>query len=1070
MNHHRRINEAFIPGGGGGGGKGGGGGVEAPDSLRSRQMAKIVDLLGEGPNVGIVGWTKGIFYDGVPLQNQNGTFNFSNAIVQEVVGDPDQPVLSGFEGAEDPKSVGIEVRHATPIEQFLDNQNADRVRIIMSVPSLQRIDDEGNISGTSVSFKIEIDNNGGGFENRGTFNITGKTSSAYQRQIVLSLPAPGPWTIRVTRITADSTSTKLMNQLFWDFMVSVIDVKVNYTNSHCVGTIIDAEQFGSIPARTYLVDGRLLAIPSNYDPILRTYTGVWDGTFITGWTNNPAWVLWDMITHRRYGLGQFIAADELDKWAFYEIAKWCDEAVPNGKGGTEPRFVCNRVVAEQMDAFDVLTALASIFRGFVYWDGSHIVPVADQPRTTTGIYSPANVIDGVFNYSGADLRARHNMVTARWLDGDHLGQERYSIAEDRPSISKYGIMDINIEALGATTEGQAQRAAKWMIYTENYETEVVQFKVGLDGAWTKPGDIITIADPVIGGERRGGRVVAATQNSVTLDSTVAIAPTSNPLLSCIIGEGKVERMRVTSITDADGLSTLQLFNAFTAAPAPGTPWLLTTDDLQPTLWRTVAMTDNGEDGSYTINAQAFNPGKWDYIEENAVLTIPDTSNINVVPEAVTGLRVEESLIQLNVNSIGVLALISFTSPGVPYWDIDVRPDDGNWQRSRSLTTGFELQVTEGWWTFNVTPVSLLGVRGPTTSLRREILGRYLPPLKVENFRVVVQSGMALFRWTPSPEIDVQVGGHFELRFSPRADGSARWDNATTIVDSVAGSASSTEAFYQAGTWFLKTFDIVGMKSLDEAIVLTTIVDQSYQAWVRICEQETDPPWAGAKSGTVAEDHEGESWLVLEADTATGTYTFFNNIDMGGIFTARLALDMLSAPYLPGDPFMDERTGTVDSWANWDNLTSDLDGLVLVEMRQTNVDPDTAIEADWSAWEPFTPGDHTGWGFQFRAKLSATPPQNVAVQELCILADVSNKIDQNKGPESTGVVYTGAKMPVGYSIDFQSVPAITVTMQGANVGDYILLTNKTRYGFDIELKNGSAQLPAGRKFDWHAMGY
>lgn len=1130
----KHLTEALITGpvGGGGGafGKGASNSTESPDNLRSRQVARIVDLLGEGPNVGIVGFTKGIFYDGVPLQNADGTFNFTNASIQQVLGYPDQAVMTGFnyEESQGDMGSGVQLKYGIPAVRHILADTRDRVRFIFRVPSLQTIDDEGNIKGNSVQFAIDIQNNGGGYANRGTYTITGKTSSAYQREVILTLPAPGPWDLRVRRLTADSTSSKVINDLYWDTFMEITDLKVNYTNSHCVGTIIDAEQFGSIPSRTYLVDGRIIRVPNNYDPVTRTYAaGKWNGGFKNAWTNNPAWCLYDMVTHNRYGLGSFFATpvygqdnysgDLIDKWALYEIGKWCDELVlkPNSTA-KEPRFVCNAVINSQSDAFDLLNQMTAIFRGFLYWSGGRMIAVADRPRIPTsaatavpnvvGFFSPSNVIDGVFTYSGSDLRSRHNTVTARWLDGDNLGEERFAIAEDAPSITKYGIMGADIDVLGASTEGQALRSAKWMIYTDAYEGEVVQFSVGLEGAWVQPGDIIGIADPTIAGERRGGRVVTGNRNRVELDSTVTFKPNITYYLTCTTGafvvgaddvareDVKIETMRVTSKTDANGRSTLQLFNAFTFDPAPDTEWLLSSDDLMPSTWRVIGIAEN-DDGTYVVNAVSHNASKWDAIEKNLPLSKPDITNIKLVPDPVTGLSVVESLIELNVSSVGVVALISWTSPDAPYWDIDARPENGNWQRVRAVNTAYELQVSEGKWTFQVTPVSLLGRKGAMRSVTKTIIGRYAAPKKPEGFRVVIQNNIALFRWTPSKELDVRIGGHFELRHSPRTDGSAKWDNATPIIESIAGSASDCSAFYQPGTWFLRTYDIVGLASPDYATVVTLQSDQSYQPWARISEQ---PLWQGTKTRTVVEDHSGEKWLVLDyagfgglwddqADlmddwpvpavdilpggdpVKDGYYNFFNAINMGGVFTTRLTLDMLAIPYFPFDPNMDQRAGLVDSWLDWDNNGTDLDGYVRIEMRSTQVNPATATEANWTEWKLFTAGDQTGWGFQFRAYMAATPPQNIALQELNILADVSNKIDENKGPLAGGVTYTGANMPITFDVDFQSIPAITVTVQNAVAGDNVTLTNKSNLGFNITIKNGTTDA-VGRKFDWHAMGY
>ena len=647
----------------------GSGGVEAPDSLRSRQVAKIIDILGEGPVRGIVGWLKGVYFNGIPLQNSDGTYNYTDGAAMEVLGWPDNPVIPGFEAQEAEYGVSAQVKKAFPITKRISNTNVDRVRITVSTPSLQVKDDKDNINGSVIAYRIDVQNNGGGYISRGTFEIKGKTSSTYQRGTLLQLGRPGPWDIRVVRLTDDAPedSETIQNDLFWETYTEIVDAKINYSHSHAVGLVIDAEQFGSIPSRTYLVDGRIIQIPSNYNPDTRAYTGVWNGTFKNDWTNNPAWILYDLITNWRYGLGSYlttrdasgqIVSAHVDKWALYEIAKWCDQPVANGIGGFEPRFVCNVCINGRADALDVLTRIASVFRGFIYWSGGQLVAVADMPRVPSGIYSAANVIGGSFEYQGADRRTMHNMVIATWHDPTNLGETRMAIAEDQLSISKLGIQDKTLEATGATTQSQALRAAKWQMFTNNYEAEVVTFKVGLDGAWTKPGDVISIADKVVGGERRGGRVVAATQNAVTVDGPVTIkSGVTYRKLSVVIGDGKmvgegvaqnegtlthnVETLDVSAVVkDAQGRTVINVIGSFSKAPRVGVPWVLATGDLMTTTWRVVSI-DEDDDGSYRVTAMLHHPDKWNVIEKNAILAVPDISNINPVPPPITNLKIVE---------------------------------------------------------------------------------------------------------------------------------------------------------------------------------------------------------------------------------------------------------------------------------------------------------------------------------------------------------------------------------------------------------------------------------------------
>lgn len=1036
------------------GGSTGTGGVEAPDTLRSHQVAKIIDALGEGPNRGIVGFTKGIYFDGVPVQNADGSYNFSNAILQQVLGYPDQPVIAGFESQSSEVGVGAKVLKDFPVNRNIGNTNVDRVRITVSTPSLQvRNDETGDISGTTIQFELLVQNNGGGFQPRGTFKISGKTTSTYQRAIVLDLPRPGPWDIRVRRITADGLDPNhLANDLYWDSFTEIIDAKVNYTLTHCVGLIIDAEQFQSIPARTYLVDGRLVLIPSNYDPDARTYAGVWDGTFEVDWTNNPAWVLYDMVVNSRYGLGAFLGAGDIDKWALYEIAQWCDQPVPDGRGGFEPRFVCNVCINTRSEAFDLLARLCSAFRGFSFWDGGKLVAVADQPRSVGGIYTHANVLNGRFEYSGADVRGMHNMVLARWADPTNLGEGRLAIAEDAAAISRNGILDTAIEAVGATTEGQALRAGRWLLFTENYEAETVQFGVGLQGAWCKPGDIIAIADRVIGGERRGGRVVAATQTEVTLDAPVEIAEGQTGFLSVVVGEGLVETLRVVTL-EAGPHPRLSVFGSYSEAPAPNAVWVLATGDLETTLWRVLTVSE--ADPGYVVLAIAHRPDKWGHVENNLPLSTPLISSLQATPPAVTNMRVEEALVRAGAGSVGVTALLSWTSRS-PAFDVDARADEGNWERQRVQTTAVDIAVTEGWWNFQVTPVNAIGRKGPTQTIRKEIIGRYAPPGPPLEFRIVVNQGMALFRWLPATELDVIVGGHYELRFLPRTTGEMRWEDGQTIIASIPGSSTSAEAFYQVGTYMLRTFDAIGIASETYAVITVDTPDTQYVAYVQICES---PDWEGLKEDVEVEPV--NDWLIISEGAATGTYYFDQRIDLGAPFTTRLSWDMLAFPFYPGDETIDERVTNVDSWQNWDAALGDLSGTVRLEVRQTDADPTLG---GWSEWRSFSAGEHTGRAFEFRAILTAPPGQNVAIESLCILADIRNKID-----EGGDVPYPAAKQTIPFNIDFFSPPAITITIQEALAGDHVVLSNKTNTTFDIEILSAAgAQLT--RTFDWHAMGY
>ncbi|WP_323130714.1 TipJ family phage tail tip protein [Sinorhizobium medicae] len=458
--HHPFV----IAGRGGVGGKrgrGGGGGSEAPNSLKSRQIARIIDLLSEGPIVGPWDGAKSVYFDGVPVLGDDGTPNFENWTIAGNSGWPDQPVLPGFAQQQGEVAVSLQIKKDTPINRTILNGDVNRCRVTVSVPSLQvQNTTTGDIKGTSVVFRVYLQSNGGGFALVTEHTISGKTNTRYQRALAFPLTGDPPWDIRLERVTADSTKNNLQNDLYWDSFTEIIDQKINYTLSAVIGYTIDAEQFQTIPKRVVDCGGLIVSVPVNYDPITRVYTGVWSGTFKQAWTDNPAWVLYDLVTQNRYGLGDFVSINDIDKWGLYSIGQWCDALVPNGRGGQEPRWTFNGVISSQQEAFDLLAAVASVFRGGMYWAGGQMVGMADKPSDPVAQYTNANVLDGAFSYHDADIFARKTQYLVRWNDPTNLGEPRPALVEDQTGIAKFGIKRDEIIAIGCTSEGQAQRVGE----------------------------------------------------------------------------------------------------------------------------------------------------------------------------------------------------------------------------------------------------------------------------------------------------------------------------------------------------------------------------------------------------------------------------------------------------------------------------------------------------------------------------------------------------------------------------------------------------------------------------------
>jgi hypothetical protein len=1083
MNQRPDFDIVGMKGGkGGSSSSGSGGGVEAPNSLRSKQTARIIDLLSEGIIWGPVNWTNSVYFDGVALTDPNGNPNFSNWQVFGHSGWPDQSVLPGFAAQQAEVQVGLQLKTTTPLTRTILDTNVNRVRLTVSVPALQIQDTKGNINGTDVTFNVYMQSNGGGYALIAQHTISGKTNTRYQRSLVFSVFGAPPWDIKLARVTADSTVNTLQNDLYWDSYTEIIDTQVNYTLSAVVGVTIDAEQFQSIPKRTYFVNGLIIAVPSNYDPVNRSYSGVWDGTLKWAFSNNPAWVFFDLLINSRYGLGNFIGINDIDRWTLYRIAQWCDNPVPNGKGGYEPRWVCNAVIADQHEAFDLLQSMVSVFRGWSSWAGGQMVPGADMPADPTMQYTNANVIDGTFNYASADRRGRHNQYLVSWNDPANLGQARVAIVEDQASISKFGIQKSDVIAIGCTSESQAIRVGKWMLFTDNYEADTVTFVTGLDTAWARPGDIVQVADVNVGGERRGGRVISATASAVTIDTPVTFLAGKSYALSCVFPDGHIETKSVAFTPGSASVVTLAA--PFSAAPLPETVWVLASSDLQPTLWRVLSVRETDPD-RYEVTAQIHHPDKWAYVENNIALSNPDVTNIGAVPPVI-GLNATDYLVALSAISVGSRMLISWQSDA-PVFDVSWRPQSGNWINARTDQQAHDVEATETTYDIWVTPINSIGRRGATSKITYTVIGRYAPPADVKNFRIQVINGVAMFQWAPAQDIDVIIGGSFEMRYSPSTVG-VTWTSANTILTSIPGTATTVEVPYRPGTYLLKAKDIVGLFSVNAAVIITTQPDAGYQPYLRICEQ---PDWLGNKNNT--EVRMPQQWLVLGVtgglwddqmalmDTwptvdvlpygsggpapSDGTYNFFHSIDMGGVFPVRLTVDMLAFPFVDSDVFIDQRIGNVDDWQSWDDAGDDGAGMVTIRVRQTDDDPASA-SARWTQWAQFTSGTYTGRGFQFQAWLAAPPGQNVAVEQLCILADISAKADHG-----ADIVWIPNKMHIAYSVKFFNVPSISIAIQQGVVGDTFRITNKTRDGFDLELiASTGAIITASRTFDWIAAGY
>nr|DAF33722.1 MAG TPA: tail protein [Bacteriophage sp.] len=608
-------------------GKGGGGAhtpVEAKETGRSKQLVKIVEILSDGEVAGLANGMKSVYLDNTPVQNSNNSYNFKNFSLQGRVGSQVQGVLGGFNTSEKEVSVGAQVKNNLPITRTITDSKVSRLRFTIGVQSLSSVEENGDIKETEVNLAITI----GGTVYPVT--IFGKYSSQYLQQHTFKNLPPVPFTIKVERLTADSNSQRLQNNTVWSSYTEVIDTEFTYPNTALIGVKFDSEYFWNIPNRTYDLLGIKVKIPSNYNPRTRQYSGVWDGTFKIDWTDNPAWILFDIVTNKRYGLGNRLGEFGADKWTLYQVAQYCDQLVPDGFGGREPRFTCNAWLTEQRSAYDVINDICSIFRAMPVWNGQQLTVVMDRPADPVWTYTNANVENGEFNYTFSAKKARHNAIQVEYADKDNSYERAIEYVSDDDSIRKNGLNVKKITAFGCTSRGQAHRTGLWLLQTEKLETKTVTFTVGAEGLMHIPGDIIKIADTYYAGTNIGGRVLAINGNKVTLDREISV--NGNSYFSYINQNAKHQDIKIISAKGAE----VTLDQAPTGLEVYGV-WSLSTQQVTSQLFKALSVKEDAK-GKYTITALQHEPQKEAIVDNGAkfepkstsILSAPQISNIGVI--------------------------------------------------------------------------------------------------------------------------------------------------------------------------------------------------------------------------------------------------------------------------------------------------------------------------------------------------------------------------------------------------------------------------------------------------------
>jgi predicted phage tail protein len=1078
--------------GAGGGGKGKGGGAfrkstEAKDNLDSTAYAKIVEILSEGEIEGFatpsrLGLTQGttqymnasmkdIYFNKTRLLNatadntlpQESDFNFQNVTVVTKFGTQSQAYVPGFDAVEEEISVNQSVVLATPVVKTIIDTNVNAVRLTIGVPSLQKVLDNGDIVGTSLSLAIAVRYFGGSYTTIITDTISGRTSDLYQRDYIVDLAGAFPVDIRVSRTSPEPTSVKEANAFTWSSYTELIYKKLKYPNTAYVATRIDAEQFSNIPQRAYKIRGIKVAIPSNATVDLETgrltYAGIWNGTFgAAAWTSDPAWILWDLLTSRRYGLGDHIQANTLDKWAFFQASKYCAELVSTGLNDpiSEPRFSCNVNIQTQEEAYKLINDMCSVFRAMPYWAAGSLSMMQDRAADPVALFTLANVSEDGFTYESSSLKTRSTVVVVGWLNLE-LGDIDREVVEDPEGIARYGVVTKEVTAFATTSRSQAHRVGEWILYSERYETEVCSFTTSLEnGIIVRPGAVINIADPVKAGARRAGRISSGTASTVTVDNATDLPSTGT--LSVVLDDGIVESRTITDLTA--GVYTVT--PPFSMAPQNGGVWMVETSDIQPTQWKVLGIQE--EEGiNYSVTAVSYNSSKYDYVERGAPLEARDITNLNEPPATPQDLTGTEILYPLNGRVTTKLALTWKGVRGVNEYKIRWRAEFGNWTEVRQYGPLYEIEdVTTGNYQVEVYAISSTQViSSAPAEMMFSVTGVSAPPANPTGVSLVpINESTAIIQWDLATDLDVLIGGEVLIRHDPRDMPAAEWSTSNAIVQAAAGNQTQKQVPLLAGTYFVAFRDQSGVRSLVPVGIHAALPTPQPRLSVKVWEEQNlVPKFDGTKTNFIYDA--GKVALYLNPATAlTGTYVYKDTLDLTQVYDINLRRRIISYPVSTSINF-DSVTGLFDDQpGNFDG--SDLDQVNCVTyVRTTNDNP--AGTPTWGPWNEFVNAVVRARAIQVRV-IGATESNLVglAISDLGATAELQQRVES--GNRTGANTYT-----VTFAQAFYQTPNIVISPSNMATGDYYTVTATSRTGFTVNFYN-SANAGVTRSCDYTATGY
>jgi len=1109
--------------------------TRTPDTLHSKQFATFLDLISEGEIEGSAtaskegltdrtttaytnAYLKDVFLNDTPILKSSASsasptdtdFNFQNVTFTPRFGTANQTKIDGIESSSSITPVGVVVTASSPVTRQITNTNVNRIKVTVSFPQIQKATTEGDLLGSTVQLKVSVQYNSGGYTDVITDTVTGRTADAYSKDYSVKITGSFPVDIRVSRVTADSTDSSLIDAFQFASFAEIIDDASTYANSAYNAIRLDSQQFSSIPRRKFRIRGIKVRIPgagasSSGTPSIDSATGriiYPDGYIFNGvmgsavWCSCPAMILLDLLTTERYGFGTHITDSSLDLFSFVTASKFANTLVDDGFGSQEARFSCNVNIQSSSEAFNLINELAGVMRAMPIWSTGTVLLAQDSPKDASYIFSLANVSSDGFNYTGSSLKQRHSVVSVSYFNMDSQEID-FEIFENTSLINKIGTVVKQVKGFGCTSRGQAQRLAKAISFSEGNESELCTFTTSLEaGLLVRPGAVIEINDPVRAGVRRGGKLSSVTSTTVvTVDDTqhTDLPTTDSPTLTLVLPDGTIETKDISDITN--GVITVS--SAFSQTPNVGTMYLIQNTAVQAQKFRVITVEEI--DGiNYTITALSYINEKYAFIEDGASLPVRTVSKLNELQPPPSNLSAVETIVPINNQAVSKIFLSWQPITGVIEYQVNYRFENSNYFTERVSRPDFQIMNSQlGTYEFQVFSYNVNNQLSATSNdLTFEAVGKTAVPQDVTNLTVEpVNDQFVRIRFDKATDVDVTHGGNVVVRHSSKTDGTGTFTNSVDLIPALPGSVSESLIPAIDGEVIVKFRDDGGRLSDGEASIIVTSPDPLPKLIVLQDREDTDsPPFAGTKSDCFFSDE--VNGLVLGSTTTLdsvsdfdlignldflgavdqtgGTYDFANVLDLGGKQPLKLKRHMVTQGFYPAD-LIDSRTANIDTWTNFDAATAfDVNARLLV--ATTDDDPSSGSPT-FSSFQPFANGTYVARGFKFRAELTTNDPaQSIEIDQLGYTAELERRTEtvnsviasgtSTKAVTFTNTFFTGTSDLGGSTTAY--LPTIGIVIENAQSGDFFALSSISGSGFSIDIKNGSSFV--NRNFKYTAVGF